>query len=133
MQGGAETHLRRLQIHNAGLLQLGEDPTQKRGYFARDLGLDRFGRFFLRCTRILGWSGTADLFIHLDEGSLHLPMTAEGLDLPLGLVLLGRRGEALADSLAVQPCRSTVDGDDDPDRPDGDKDNPDYRISHRFQ
>jgi len=56
--------------------------------------------FSLRCSRILGRSGTADLFIHLDEGSLQLTITAEGLDPPLGLGLLGRRGEALADSLA---------------------------------
>ena len=46
MQGGAEAHLHRLQIYAAGLLPLGEDAAQQGGYFARDLRVDRFGRFF---------------------------------------------------------------------------------------
>jgi hypothetical protein len=46
MQGGTKGHLHRLQIQIAGLLALGEDTTQQRGYFARDLGVDRRGRFF---------------------------------------------------------------------------------------
>src|SRR5207248_5965670 len=46
MQGGAEPHLHRLQIYAARLLPLGEDVAQQRGYFARDLRMDRFGRFF---------------------------------------------------------------------------------------
>jgi hypothetical protein len=100
MQSGAETHLRRLQIHMPVCFSSAKMRRKSCGYFARDLGLGRFGRFFLRCSRILGGSGTADLFIHLDEGSLQLTITAEGLDPPLGLGLLGRRGEALADSLA---------------------------------
>ena len=45
-QGGTEGHLYRLQIQVAGLLALGEDTAQQRGYFARDLGVDRRGRFF---------------------------------------------------------------------------------------
>ena len=46
MQSSAESHLHRFQIRLAGLLALGEDATQQRGYFARDLVLDRLGRFF---------------------------------------------------------------------------------------
>jgi hypothetical protein len=46
MQGGTKRHLHCLQIHAAGLSALGKDTTQQRSYFARDLGLDRVGRFF---------------------------------------------------------------------------------------
>lgn len=46
MQGGAKAHLHRLQIEAAGLLPLGEDAAQQRGYFACDLCMDRFGPFF---------------------------------------------------------------------------------------
>jgi|SRR6266542_5760750 len=46
MQGGAESHFHRLQIRLAGLPALREDQRQQRGYFARDLVLDRRGRFF---------------------------------------------------------------------------------------
>ena len=46
MHGGAQGHFHRLQIHATGLLTLGKDDVQQAGYFARDLGLDRFGRFF---------------------------------------------------------------------------------------
>jgi hypothetical protein len=46
MQSGAKGHLHRFEIGLAGLLVLGEDASQQRGYFARDLVLDRFGRFF---------------------------------------------------------------------------------------
>jgi hypothetical protein len=46
MQGSAEGHLHCFQIRLAGLLALGEDASQERGYFARDLVLDRLGRFF---------------------------------------------------------------------------------------
>jgi hypothetical protein len=46
MQGGAEAHLHCFQIQAAGLLPLGKDTAQQRGYFARDLGMDRFGLFF---------------------------------------------------------------------------------------
>lgn len=46
MQGGAEAHLHCLQIQTAGLLALGQDPAQQGGYFARDLPVDCFGRFF---------------------------------------------------------------------------------------
>ena len=46
MQGGTEGHLHRLQIQVAGLLALGEDTAQQRAHFARDLGVDRRGRFF---------------------------------------------------------------------------------------
>ena len=46
MQHGAQSHFHRLQIRLAGLFALGEDARQQRGYFARDLVLDRLGRFF---------------------------------------------------------------------------------------
>src|SRR5436305_1435943 len=46
MQGSAEGQFHRLQIRLAGLLALGEDACQQRGYFARDLVLDGLGRFF---------------------------------------------------------------------------------------
>ena len=46
MQSSAEGHLHRFQIRFAGLLALGEDASQERRYFARDLVLDRLGRFF---------------------------------------------------------------------------------------
>jgi hypothetical protein len=46
MQGGAQSHFHRLQIRLASLFMLGEDARQQRGYFARDLVLDRLGRFF---------------------------------------------------------------------------------------
>ena len=46
MEDGAEAHLHRLQIHAPRLLPLGEDAAQQRGYFPRDLRLDRCGRFF---------------------------------------------------------------------------------------
>ena len=46
MQDGAKAHLHRLQIEAAGLLPLGEDAVQQCGYFARDLCMDRLGRFF---------------------------------------------------------------------------------------
>lgn len=46
MQDGAEAHLHRLQIYAAGLLPLSEDAAQQRGYFPRNLRMDRFGRFF---------------------------------------------------------------------------------------
>ncbi|MCZ2077744.1 MAG: hypothetical protein LC130_22410 [Bryobacterales bacterium] len=46
MQGSTEGHFHHLQIQGAGLLALGEDAAQQRGYFARDLGVDRRGRFF---------------------------------------------------------------------------------------
>ena len=46
MQGGTDGHLHRLQIQVAGLLALGENAVQQRTYFARDLGMDRRGRFF---------------------------------------------------------------------------------------
>jgi hypothetical protein len=46
MQSSAQSHFHRLQIRLAGLLALGEDARQQRGYFARDFVLDRLGRFF---------------------------------------------------------------------------------------
>jgi len=46
MQSSAECHFHRFQIRLAGLLALGEDAGQERSYFARDLVLDRLGRFF---------------------------------------------------------------------------------------
>lgn len=46
MQGSAEGHLHRFQIRLRGLLAVGKDALQQRGYVARNLGLDRLGRFF---------------------------------------------------------------------------------------
>jgi len=46
MQRGAQCHFHRFQVDLAVLLALGEDAVQKAAYFARDFGLDRFGRFF---------------------------------------------------------------------------------------
>jgi hypothetical protein len=46
MQSGAKGHLHRFQIHAASLPALGKDAARQRGYFARDLGVDRFGGFF---------------------------------------------------------------------------------------
>jgi hypothetical protein len=46
MESSAERHLHRFQIRLAGLLAFGEDASQEGGYFARDLVLDRLGRFF---------------------------------------------------------------------------------------
>jgi hypothetical protein len=46
VQGGTQSHFHRFQIRPASLLALGEDACQQRGYFARDLALDRLGRFF---------------------------------------------------------------------------------------
>ena len=46
VQSSAEGHLYGFQIRLAGLFALGKDARQQRGYFARDLVLDRRGRFF---------------------------------------------------------------------------------------
>ena len=46
MKGSAEGHFDRLQIGSASVFPLGKDTAQQCGYFARDLGLDRLGRFF---------------------------------------------------------------------------------------
>ncbi len=46
MQSSAEGHLHRFQIGLAGLLALRENASHERGYFARDLVLDRRRRFF---------------------------------------------------------------------------------------
>jgi len=46
MHRGAKSHFHCLQIHAADLLSFGKDKVQQAGYFARDLGLDRFARFF---------------------------------------------------------------------------------------
>ena len=45
MHRGAERHPDCFQIQGAALLSLGKDAAQQRGYFARDLLLDRRGRF----------------------------------------------------------------------------------------
>ncbi len=46
LQSGAKGHLHRFQIQLAGLFALGENAGQQRRSFARDLVLDRLGRFF---------------------------------------------------------------------------------------
>jgi hypothetical protein len=46
MHSGADSHLDCFQIQDAALLPLGENAAQQSGYFARDLLVDRFGRFF---------------------------------------------------------------------------------------
>jgi hypothetical protein len=62
MQGGTEGHLHRLQIQVAGLLALGEDTAQQRGYFARDLGVDRRGRFFPSGVNVSSTGRNAQIF-----------------------------------------------------------------------
>jgi hypothetical protein len=62
MQGGTEGHLHRLQIQVAGLLAFGEDAAQQRGYFARDLGLDRRGRFFSSGVNVSSTGRNAQIF-----------------------------------------------------------------------
>jgi hypothetical protein len=46
MQRGSEGHLEGLQVQAARSLSFPKDTAQQCAYFARDLGLDRFGRFF---------------------------------------------------------------------------------------
>jgi hypothetical protein len=62
MQSSAERHLHRLQIRLAGLLALGKDASQQRGYFARDLVLDRLGRFFSCGVRVFSTGRSAQIF-----------------------------------------------------------------------
>lgn len=62
MQDGAEARLHRLQIHAAGLLPLGEDAAQQRGYFPRDLRVDRFRRFFSRGVSVSSTGRNAQIF-----------------------------------------------------------------------
>ena len=71
MQGSAETHFHRLQIHAAGLSSLGEDAAQQRAYFARDLGVDRFGRFF-SCAVSVSSTGRARQILSLTSSSSRL-------------------------------------------------------------
>jgi hypothetical protein len=56
MQGGTEGHLHRLQIQVADRLAFGEDTAQQRSYLARDLGVDRRGRFFSSGVDV-SWTG----------------------------------------------------------------------------
>ena len=46
MQRAPKSVLHRFQIHGVGLPSLGKDEVQQTGYFASDLRVDRFGRFF---------------------------------------------------------------------------------------
>jgi hypothetical protein len=46
MHGSTHGHLDRLQIEMAALAPLRKDEPQQLIYFARDLGADRFRRFF---------------------------------------------------------------------------------------
>jgi hypothetical protein len=62
MQGGPESHFHRLQIQAAGLLKLGEDAAQQRGYFARDLGVDGFRRFFSSGVSVSSTGRNAQIF-----------------------------------------------------------------------
>jgi hypothetical protein len=62
MQGGTEGHLHRLQIQVASLLALGEDTAQQRGYFARDLGMDRRGLFFSSGVNVSSTGRNAQIF-----------------------------------------------------------------------
>lgn len=62
MQRGTEGHLDRLQIQLAGPLALGEDAAQQCGYFARDLGLDRRGRFFSCGVNVSSTGRNAQIF-----------------------------------------------------------------------
>ena len=60
--GGTEGHLHRLQIQVAGLPALGENTAQQRGYFARDLGVDRRGRFFSSGVNVSSTGRKAQIF-----------------------------------------------------------------------
>ncbi len=46
LQGGAQGHLHRFQVHCARLVTCGENHSQQRIYFPRDLLMDRSSRFF---------------------------------------------------------------------------------------
>ena len=99
MHGDTRSHFHCRQIHAAGLLAFGED---KLSYFPRDFGVDRFSRFLSSgASASSTGAGVADLFIDLDKGALQLPITAERLDLALGLALLSRCGEALVTVLPL--------------------------------
>ena len=62
MQSSAEGHLDRFQIRFAGLLAVGEDACQQRGYFARDLDLDRCGSFFSSGVNVSSTGRNAQIF-----------------------------------------------------------------------
>ena len=62
MQGRTDGQLHRLQIQAAGLLALGEDAPQQRCYFARDLGVDRRGRFFSSGVSVSSTGRNAQIF-----------------------------------------------------------------------
>lgn len=64
MHRGTEAHLHSLQIYTACPFPLSKDAAEQRGYFARDLSLNRCGRFFGNnllgshgCDTIHGWLG----------------------------------------------------------------------------
>ena len=46
LQGGAQSHLHRFQVHCARLVTCGEYHSQQRVYFPRDFLMDRSSRFF---------------------------------------------------------------------------------------
>jgi hypothetical protein len=62
MQGSAEGHFHRLQIQVASMLAFGKDTAQQRGYFARDLGVDRRGRFFSSGVNVSSTGRKAQIF-----------------------------------------------------------------------
>ena len=62
MQSSAKGHLHRFQIRFARSLALGEDASQQRGYFARDLVLDRLGRFFSSGVNVSGTGRARQIF-----------------------------------------------------------------------
>ena len=73
MQSGTEGHLHRFQIQLASLLALREDAAQQRGYFARDLSLDRLGRFsFLWRQCVLNRTRLTNLLIDLKQSLARL-------------------------------------------------------------
>jgi hypothetical protein len=57
MHSRAKGHLYGLQIDAAGALALGKDQAQQIGYFAPDLGLDGFCRFFFSAVAVLSSTG----------------------------------------------------------------------------
>lgn len=62
MESSAEGHLDRFQIRLAGLMAFGEDASQQRSYFTRDLVLDRRGRFFSSDVSVSSTGRKAQIF-----------------------------------------------------------------------
>ena len=111
MHSGAESHLDCFQIQDAALLPLGEDTAQQRGYFARDLLVDRFGRFF-SCGVSVSSTGRAWQIFSLtsEQFATRFPKAVKGFDFTLCLVQLCRRGEGFTDCLPIDFARQAEVG-----------------------